>query len=89
MLTIPLFLHDPQFHPESIGTSFGREIFKNFREITEEHWLSYGPLVTGKENVDYSGKSSVVRNYFLVHFSLDSCMCTVHFDCLATWSFKP
>lgn len=61
-----MFLHDPQFHPESIGTCFGREIFKNFREITEDHRLTYGPSVTSKGNVDYSGKSSVVRNYFLV-----------------------
>ncbi|XP_023534479.1 aminodeoxychorismate synthase, chloroplastic-like isoform X2 [Cucurbita pepo subsp. pepo] len=50
-----------QFHPESIGTSYGREIFKNFREITEDHWLNYGPLVTCKENVDYSGNQIRLR----------------------------
>lgn len=69
MLTLLMFLHVLQFHPESIGTSYGREIFKNFREITEDHWLNYGPLVTCKENIDYSGKSSVVSNYFLVQTS--------------------
>lgn len=76
MLTVPMFLHDPQFHPESIGTCFGREIFKNFREITEDHWLNNGPLVIGKENVDYSGKYSVVEKRFHTHLSLYSC---VHF----------
>lgn len=85
MLTIPMFLHDPQFHPESIGTCFGREIFMNFREITEDHWLNYGPLLNSKENVDYSGKSSVVRDYFLVHLSLDlTHACALYaFDCLS------
>ncbi|WKA01140.1 hypothetical protein VitviT2T_019436 [Vitis vinifera] len=28
-----------QFHPESIGTAYGRKIFKNFREITQDYWL--------------------------------------------------
>uniref|UniRef100_A0A5B7BJG5 aminodeoxychorismate synthase n=1 Tax=Davidia involucrata TaxID=16924 RepID=A0A5B7BJG5_DAVIN len=28
-----------QFHPESIATCHGRQIFKNFREITEDYWL--------------------------------------------------
>ncbi|VFQ78832.1 unnamed protein product [Cuscuta campestris] len=28
-----------QFHPESIGTCFGRQLFKNFAEITKEFWL--------------------------------------------------
>ncbi|CAK9317043.1 unnamed protein product [Citrullus colocynthis] len=50
-----------QFHPESIGTCFGREIFKNFREITEDHWLNYGLLVNRKGNVDYSGNQIIPR----------------------------
>ncbi|KAG7012898.1 Aminodeoxychorismate synthase, chloroplastic [Cucurbita argyrosperma subsp. argyrosperma] len=50
-----------QFHPESIGTCFGREIFKNFREITEDHRLTYGPSVTSKGNVDYSGNKIILR----------------------------
>ncbi|GMP58805.1 hypothetical protein CsSME_00022345 [Camellia sinensis var. sinensis] len=28
-----------QFHPESVATCHGRQIFKNFREITEDYWL--------------------------------------------------
>ncbi|KAL2249246.1 UNVERIFIED_CONTAM: Aminodeoxychorismate synthase, chloroplastic [Sesamum indicum] len=28
-----------QFHPESIATSHGRQIFKNFAEITKEYWF--------------------------------------------------
>ncbi|KAH7416482.1 hypothetical protein KP509_14G093500 [Ceratopteris richardii] len=27
-----------QFHPESIGTSFGKQILENFRDITLSHW---------------------------------------------------
>ncbi|XP_052185883.1 LOW QUALITY PROTEIN: aminodeoxychorismate synthase, chloroplastic [Diospyros lotus] len=28
-----------QFHPESVATCHGRQIFKNFREITEDYWF--------------------------------------------------
>ncbi|GLT70120.1 hypothetical protein SLA2020_422180 [Shorea laevis] len=28
-----------QFHPESVATCHGKQIFKNFREITEDYWL--------------------------------------------------
>ncbi|KAK9913250.1 hypothetical protein M0R45_037073 [Rubus argutus] len=28
-----------QFHPESVATRHGRQIFKNFRKITEDYWL--------------------------------------------------
>ncbi|KAL3370873.1 hypothetical protein AABB24_007743 [Solanum stoloniferum] len=28
-----------QFHPESVATSYGRQLFKNFRKITEDYWL--------------------------------------------------
>ncbi|KAE9451054.1 hypothetical protein C3L33_17056, partial [Rhododendron williamsianum] len=31
-----------QFHPESVATCYGRQIFKNFREITEDYWLRKG-----------------------------------------------
>ncbi|KAL8253243.1 hypothetical protein R6Q59_036936 [Mikania micrantha] len=30
-----------QFHPESIATCHGRQIFENFRDITQEFWSSY------------------------------------------------
>ncbi|XP_058770014.1 aminodeoxychorismate synthase, chloroplastic-like isoform X2 [Vicia villosa] len=30
-----------QFHPESVATCHGSQIFKNFREITEDYWLRF------------------------------------------------
>ncbi|XP_059457949.1 aminodeoxychorismate synthase, chloroplastic isoform X2 [Corylus avellana] len=32
-----------QFHPESVATYHGRQIFKNFRKITEDYWLRSRP----------------------------------------------
>eukprot|EP00256_Glycine_max_P059814 XP_014628446.1 aminodeoxychorismate synthase, chloroplastic isoform X2 [Glycine max] len=30
-----------QFHPESVATCYGNQIFKNFREITDDYWLRF------------------------------------------------
>ncbi|KAH1139352.1 hypothetical protein AAZX31_10G200300 [Glycine max] len=30
-----------QFHPESVATCYGSQIFKNFREITDDYWLRF------------------------------------------------
>ncbi|CAN1339299.1 Aminodeoxychorismate synthase, chloroplastic [Linum perenne] len=39
-----------QFHPESIATCHGRQIFENFREITEDYWQkSRSASVNGHE----------------------------------------
>lgn len=40
-----------QFHPESVATCHGRQIFKNFREITEDYW---GKL-RSERKVHYAG----------------------------------
>lgn len=32
-----------QFHPESVATYHGRQIFKNFRKITDDYWLRLRP----------------------------------------------
>ena len=45
-----------QFHPESIATFHGRQIFKNFREITEDYWLNSRASFIKKRNFDYTGK---------------------------------
>ena len=34
--------HGVQFHPESIATTFGDVLLRNFRTLTEEHWRSAG-----------------------------------------------
>ncbi|KAJ8765892.1 hypothetical protein K2173_020408 [Erythroxylum novogranatense] len=31
-----------QFHPESIATCYGRQIFKNFKDLTEDYWQKFG-----------------------------------------------
>ncbi|XP_034703817.1 aminodeoxychorismate synthase, chloroplastic-like isoform X6 [Vitis riparia] len=44
-----------QFHPESIGTSFGRQIFKNFREMTQDYWLrSRSSVVSERKRARFS-----------------------------------
>jgi len=34
--------HGVQFHPESIATTFGDALLRNFRTLTEAHWLAAG-----------------------------------------------
>jgi para-aminobenzoate synthetase len=34
--------HGVQFHPESIATTFGDTLLRNFRTLTESHWLAAG-----------------------------------------------
>lgn len=41
-----------QFHPESIATFHGRQIFKNFAEITKDYWFR---LTSSSKKVPYSG----------------------------------
>ncbi|XP_034703814.1 aminodeoxychorismate synthase, chloroplastic-like isoform X4 [Vitis riparia] len=44
-----------QFHPESIGTSFGRQIFKNFREMTQDYWLRSRSSVVSERKARHAG----------------------------------
>ncbi|KAJ6357913.1 hypothetical protein OIU78_005697 [Salix suchowensis] len=45
-----------QFHPESIATCHGRQIFENFREITEDYWQGLRPRSTfmNERNAHYT-----------------------------------
>ncbi|XP_061347034.1 aminodeoxychorismate synthase, chloroplastic [Gastrolobium bilobum] len=64
-----------QFHPESVATCHGSQIFKNFREITDDYWLRFRSSYN-KENHANSDAcmqvSSASRLYREVHRSINS-----------------
>ncbi|KAK8662303.1 hypothetical protein V6N13_091886 [Hibiscus sabdariffa] len=47
-----------QFHPESVATTYGRQIFKNFREITEDYWLQSSSFSSDR-NIHYTASMQV------------------------------
>ncbi|XP_073144356.1 aminodeoxychorismate synthase, chloroplastic isoform X2 [Henckelia pumila] len=53
-----MHLHKPhyglQFHPESIATCYGRQIFKNFAAITKDYWCRLKSSPNGTRNVNYA-----------------------------------
>jgi len=71
---------DLQFHPESIATCHGRQIFENFREITEDYWQRLRPRSTfiNERNVHYTGKDYqlifLISGSILYYLSLCICM---------------
>ncbi|CAN4112878.1 unnamed protein product [Withania somnifera] len=44
-----------QFHPESVATCHGRQLFKNFRKITEDYWLRLTSPSINEGRVHYAG----------------------------------
>ncbi|KAL1819233.1 hypothetical protein ACET3Z_014102 [Daucus carota] len=40
-----------QFHPESVATSYGRQIFQNFKKITEDYWGSLSSTLVSERKV--------------------------------------
>nr|XP_016502770.1 PREDICTED: aminodeoxychorismate synthase, chloroplastic-like isoform X2 [Nicotiana tabacum] len=44
-----------QFHPESVATYHGRQLFKNFRKITEDYWLRLTSACINERRVHYAG----------------------------------
>ncbi|CAK8573186.1 unnamed protein product [Lathyrus sativus] len=55
-----------QFHPESVATCHGSQIFKNFREITEDYWLRFRSSHNKEKHANsnaYTQVSSASRLY--------------------------
>uniref|UniRef100_A0A165WAH7 aminodeoxychorismate synthase n=1 Tax=Daucus carota subsp. sativus TaxID=79200 RepID=A0A165WAH7_DAUCS len=50
-----------QFHPESVATSHGRQIFKNFKKITEDYWGSLSLTTVSERKVYCNGSSKIPR----------------------------
>ncbi|KAL3650031.1 hypothetical protein CASFOL_006434 [Castilleja foliolosa] len=50
-----------QFHPESVATCHGRQIFKNFAEITKDYWFGLRSSSDSKRKAHYSGVPNVTQ----------------------------
>ncbi|CAL1374303.1 unnamed protein product [Linum trigynum] len=48
-----------QFHPESIATCHGRNIFENFREITEDYWQKLSTASINGHRICYTARMQV------------------------------
>ncbi|KVI06815.1 Glutamine amidotransferase type 1, partial [Cynara cardunculus var. scolymus] len=71
----PQDLYGLQFHPESIATCHGSQIFKNFREITEDFWGGKDTFFISEGKVQYNGELQIKTNQlltFLIHTQVAS-----------------
>lgn len=66
---------DLQFHPESIATCYGAQIFKNFKEITYNYWLRFGSSSHNRGKYAHSAGNlkNFVNTNTLYHMCLSDC----------------
>lgn len=60
---------DLQFHPESVATSHGSQIFKNFREITDDYWLRFRSSYNEEKRANSDGKLKNFLYRDILHLS--------------------
>ncbi|KAL0771322.1 hypothetical protein Bca101_036473 [Brassica carinata] len=51
-----------QFHPESIATTYGSQIFKNFKDVTVDYWSRYKSPSLRRRMINETGNGSSYNN---------------------------
>ncbi|KNA23331.1 hypothetical protein SOVF_025710 isoform B [Spinacia oleracea] len=58
-----------QFHPESVATNYGRQMFLNFRNITVDYWQGFGHASSNRK-LNGASASSALQSMRVQHLKL-------------------
>ncbi|KMT12615.1 hypothetical protein BVRB_5g098530 isoform B [Beta vulgaris subsp. vulgaris] len=53
-----------QFHPESVATNYGRQMFMNFRDLTDDYWQGWGASSSNRK-LNVHPLRSLIRSSFV------------------------